>query len=134
MRSCYLLSSTCKLETSTALTQFQFVYTLDIISKIIAYLKEPSSKLQRLHEDLILQKQLHQVSNQGNLFKELTSEKYFSVIVCPIFRLAVILMMFIKHGSSNYVAWHSSATLDPQLQTCCSKTLRNIIPSNSVEE
>ena len=51
----------------------------------------------------IVQKQLHQVSNQGNLFKEPTSEKYF-IIVCPVSRLAVILMMFIKHGSSNYVA------------------------------
>ena len=61
----------------------------------------------------ILQKQLQQVSNQGNLFKELTPETYLSVIVCPILRLAVILMMFMKHSSSNYVSWHSSATLNP---------------------
>ena len=25
----------------------------------------------------------------------------------------VILMMFIKHSLSNYVSWHSSATLNP---------------------
>ena len=60
-----------------------------------------------------IQKKLHQVSHQGNLFKELTSEKYLSVIRCPILRLAVILMMFIKHSSSYYVSWHSSATLNP---------------------
>ena len=61
----------------------------------------------------IVQKKLHQVSNPGNLFKELTSEKYLSVIRGPILRLAVILMMFIKHSSSYYVSWHSSATLNP---------------------
>ena len=62
---------------------------------------------------LSVQKQLHQVSNHGNLFKELTSEQYLSVIGCPILRLAVILKMFIKHSSSNYVSWRSSATLNP---------------------
>ena len=54
---------------------------------------------------LSLHIQLHQVSNQGNLFKELTSEEKNYVIVWPILKLEVILMMFIKHGSSNYVSW-----------------------------
>ena len=60
----------------------------------------------------IVQKQLHQVSNQGSLFKKLTLEKYLSVIGCPILKLAVILMMVMKHSSSNYVSWHNSATLN----------------------
>ena len=53
-----------------------------------------------------------EVSNQGNLFKELSSEKYLSVIVWSILRLAVMLMMFIKHSLSKYVSWHTSAPLN----------------------
>ena len=51
-----------------------------------------------------------------------SSYKYFSVSVCLIFRLAVILIMFIKHGSSNYVAWY----IEPHSH---GKTLRNGIPT-----
>ena len=76
------------------------------MSKIIGYLLEggPHQTYRGFMKTLSLHRQLHKLSNQGNLFKELTSE-FFLVFVCTILMLEVIVMMFINNGTRNYVSW-----------------------------